>query len=84
MCGIKNTMNILDLVLAHDLDLIVDIPEEGITSSRDGFAIRRLAVETGVHVISAVDTAAALAEALAFREERRSLVDVAEIIRIKR
>ena len=76
--------NILDLVLAHDLDLIVDIPEEGITSSRDGFAIRRLAVETGVHVISAVDTAAALAEALAFREERRSLVDVAEIIRIKR
>lgn len=58
--------NILDLVMEHDLDLIIDIPETGIHASRDGFRIRRLAVETGVYVISAVDTARALSDALSY------------------
>ena len=49
-----------------DLDLIIDIPETGIHASHDGFRIRRLAVETGVYVISAVDTARALSDALSY------------------
>ena len=71
--------NITDLVLEHQLDVIIDVPEEGLKASHDGFRIRRLAVETGVYVISAVDTALALAEALAGREEEPSLVDIASL-----
>ncbi|MBR0398436.1 MAG: carbamoyl-phosphate synthase large subunit [Eubacterium sp.] len=56
----QESPNILDLVLGHELDLVIDIPEEGAAASRDGFQIRRCAVETGVHVITAIDTAAAL------------------------
>ncbi len=56
----QESPNILDLVLGHELDLVIDIPEEGAEASRDGFQIRRCAVETGVHVITAVDTAKAL------------------------
>ena len=68
--------NILDLVLSHDLDLVIDIPETGIHSARDGFKIRRIAVETGVHVLSAVDTAKALADALSHPVNHAQPVDI--------
>ena len=71
--------NILDLVLEHRLDVIIDVPEEGLTASRGGFRMRRTAVETGVHVISSADTARALAEALSRREEEPSLIDISSI-----
>ena len=73
----QESPNILDLVLGHELDLIVDTPGDGAGASRDGFEIRRNAVETGVYVLTAIDTARALAEALESRIEELSLVDIA-------
>lgn len=73
----QESPNILDLVLGHELDLIIDTPGDGAGASRDGFEIRRNAVETGVYVLTAIDTARALAEALESRIEELSLVDIA-------
>ncbi len=73
----QESPNILDLVLGHELDLIIDTPGDGAGASRDGFKIRRNAVETGVYVLTAIDTARALAEALESRIEELSLVDIA-------
>ncbi|MBR2189280.1 MAG: carbamoyl-phosphate synthase large subunit [Eubacterium sp.] len=75
----QESPNILDLVLGHELDLVIDIPNEGAQASRDGFAIRRVAVETGVNVITAVDTAGALVTSLENAEEDMSLTDIASI-----
>lgn len=73
----QESPNIMDLVLGHELDLIIDTPGDGAGASRDGFEIRRNAVETGVYVLTAIDTARALAEALESRIEEPSLVDIA-------
>ncbi len=73
----QESPNILDLVLGHELDLIIDTPGDGAGAYRDGFEIRRNAVETGVYVLTAIDTARALAEALESRIEELSLVDIA-------
>lgn len=73
----QESPNILDLLLGHELDLIIDTPREGAEASRDGFVIRRNAVETGVNVLTAIDTAAALASSLENRAEELSLIDIA-------
>jgi len=75
----QESPNIMDLVLGHELDLIVDIPEDGLKGAGDGASIRRAAVETGVHVLTAADTARALAEALENAGGRMSLTDLAEV-----
>ena len=53
----QESPNILDLVLGHQIDLIIDIPAQGAERSHDGFVIRRNAIETGVNVLTALDTA---------------------------
>ncbi len=73
----QESPNILDLILGHEIDLVIDIPAQGAERSRDGFVIRRNAVETGVTVLTAVDTARALALSLENRTEELSLVDIA-------
>ena len=75
----QESPNIMDLILGHALDLIIDIPGNGIKGAKDGFSIRRSAVETGVHVITAVDTARALAEALENAGRGESLTDLAKL-----
>ncbi len=71
----------MDLILGHKIDLVIDTPTQGRDKTRDGFLIRRNAIETGVYCITAMDTANALAKALenAVAEERLSLVDIASI-----
>ena len=72
--------NLLDLVLGHEIDLVIDIPMPGIQHSKDGFLIRRHAIETGVTVLTSLDTANALLSSLESMEpEALSLVDIAEI-----
>ena len=60
----QESPNILDLVLGHQIDLIIDIPAQGAERSHDGFVIRRNAIETGVNVLTALDTARALVTSL--------------------
>ncbi len=72
--------NLLDLILSHEIDLIIDTPSPGIERSKDGFVIRRHAVETGVTCLTSLDTANALLTSLETSASRNlSLVDISEI-----
>ena len=75
----QESPNLLDLILGHKIDLVIDIPAQGAEHSRDGFVIRRNAIETGVNVLTAIDTAKALITSLENREEQLTLIDIATI-----
>ena len=75
----QESPNILDLVLGHEIDLVIDIPSQGAERSRDGFIIRRNAIETGVTVLTAIDTAEALATSLENRARELTLIDIATV-----
>ena len=75
----QESPNILDLILGHEIDLIIDIPQQGAERSRDGFIIRRNAIETGVHVLTSLDTAQALATSLENRAKELTLIDIAAV-----
>ena len=72
---------LLDLILTHKIDLVIDTPESGIEHARDGFTIRRTAIETGVHCLTSLDTAHALISSLehAFASNELSIIDIAKI-----
>ena len=76
----QDSPNLMDLILGHKIDLVIDIPEQGVEHSRDGFIIRRNAIETGVNVLTAVDTATALVTSLENTDIKKlELVDIAAI-----
>lgn len=75
----QESPNILDLVLGHRIDLIIDIPAQGAERSHDGFIIRRNAIETGVNVLTSLDTANALATSLENRAKELTLIDIATV-----
>ncbi|MDD6789107.1 MAG: carbamoyl-phosphate synthase large subunit [Lachnospira sp.] len=72
---------LLDLILTHKIDLVIDTPESGIEHALDGFTIRRTAIETGVHCLTSLDTAHALISSLehAFASDELSIIDIAKI-----
>ena len=72
--------NILDLILEHEIDLVIDTPHQGAEHSHDGFLIRRYAIETGVNVLTSIDTANALVSSLEKTSRKQlSLVDIANL-----
>ena len=75
----QESPNILDLILGHEIDLVIDIPAQGAERSHDGFIIRRNAIETGVTVLTAVDTARALVTSMENRAKELTLIDIATI-----
>ncbi len=75
----QESPNILDLVLGHQIDLIIDIPAQGAERSHDGFVIRRNAIETGVNVLTSLDTARALVTSLENRARELTLIDIATV-----
>ena len=75
----QESPNLLDLILGHEIDLVIDIPAQGAERSHDGFVIRRNAIETGVTVLTAVDTARALVTSMENRAKELTLVNIAEI-----
>ncbi|MDC7294704.1 MULTISPECIES: carbamoyl-phosphate synthase large subunit [unclassified Butyrivibrio] len=77
----QESPTVIDLILGHKIDLVIDTPTQGRDKSRDGFLIRRTAIETGVNVITALDTARALVTSLENEstEETLQLVDIARI-----
>ena len=68
--------NILDLILSHEIDLVIDIPKQGVARSKDGFIIRRNAIETGVNVLTSTDTAKALVSSLENEKDEISLIKI--------
>ena len=76
----QESPNLLDLILGHEIDLVIDIPAQGAEHSRDGFVIRRNAIETGVNVLTAIDTAEALITSLENTDIKKlTLVDIATV-----
>ncbi|ESL04691.1 carbamoyl-phosphate synthase, large subunit [Catonella morbi ATCC 51271] len=71
---------LMDLLLAHNIDLVIDTPSKGAGRSKDGFLIRRVAIETGVSVITALDTATALLRSLTnSHKEELEMIDIAKV-----
>ena len=68
--------NILDLILSHEIDIVIDVPMRGIAGSKDGFIIRRNAIETGVNVLTSTDTAKALVSSLENEKGEISVIKI--------
>ncbi|NBJ93196.1 carbamoyl-phosphate synthase large subunit [Parablautia muri] len=75
----QESPTVMDLILGHRIDLVIDTPTQGRDKSRDGFLIRRTAIETGVNCITAMDTARALVTSLENAHDKFTLIDVASI-----
>ena len=76
----QESPNLLDLILGHEIDLVIDTPAQGAEHSRDGFVIRRNAIETGVNVLTAMDTARALITSLENTDiQKLTLIDIATV-----
>ncbi|MBQ2801903.1 MAG: carbamoyl-phosphate synthase large subunit [Lachnospiraceae bacterium] len=76
----QESPNLMDLILGHKIDLVIDTPTNGRDKSRDGFLIRRNAIETGVNVLTSLDTAEALVTSMETAEQQRlTLIDIATV-----
>lgn len=76
----QESPNVMDLILGHKIDLVIDTPTQGNgDKTRDGFLIRRNAIETGVYCITSMDTANALAHALETASDKKTPVDIATV-----
>lgn len=73
----SNTL--FDLMLTETVDLVIDIPtRSGVL--KDGFLIRRFAVETGIPIFTSLDTAQALINSLEKRHTGdTSLIDITKL-----
>jgi carbamoyl-phosphate synthase large subunit len=76
----QESPTVMDLILGHKIDLVIDTPTQGRDKSRDGFLIRRTSIETGVNCLTALDTANALATSLENKNNNPlTLVNIAEL-----
>lgn len=73
--------NILDLLKNREVDLLINTPTKANDSQRDGFKIRRNAIEYGVDVLTSLDTISAI---LAMQDKHISVnnLDVFDISKI--
>lgn len=70
--------NIKDMIQMGEVDVVINTPTHGRIASRDGFKIRRLAVETGIQCFTSLDTAKALVTSLKYVDVKNlSIVDIA-------
>ena len=75
----QESPTVMDLILGPKIDLVIDTPTQGRDKTRDGFLIRRTAIETGVNCITAMDTARALVTSMEHKMDQFTLIDVASI-----
>ena len=76
----QESPTVMDLILGHKIDLVIDTPSQGVEHSKDGFLIRRTAIETGVNVLTAMDTARALVTSLENTDIKKlTLIDIATV-----
>lgn len=73
------TNTLFDLMLTDTVDLVIDIPTRN-DNLRDGFLIRRFAVEAGIPIFTSLDTAQALITSLEKRHKGdTSLIDITKL-----
>ena len=71
---------VIDLILEHKIDIVVDTPTQGRDKTRDGFLIRRISIETGVNCFTALDTVNALITSLESNvKDNLKLIDIAKV-----
>ena len=75
----QESPNLMDLILGHEIDLVIDTPPQGADRSKDGFIIRRNAIETGVTVLTSLDTAQALVTSMENKAKELTLIDIAQV-----
>ncbi len=75
----QGSPNLLDLILSHEIDMVINTPTQGRDKTRDGYLIRRTSIETGVTCFTALDTASALLTSMECDNSEITLVDVAQL-----
>ena len=76
----QESPTVMDLILGHKIDLVIDTPTQGRDKSRDGFLIRRTSIETGVNCLTSLDTARALVTSLENTDKHNlTLIDIASV-----
>ncbi len=76
----QESPTVMDLILGHKIDLVIDTPTQGRDKSRDGFLIRRTAIETGVNCLTSLDTANALVTSMEnIGDGKLNLINIANI-----
>lgn len=77
----QESPTVVDLLLSHQIDLVIDTPTQGRDKNRDGFIIRRTSIEMGVTCLTSLDTANALLTSLeSDAKENLTPIDIATII----
>jgi len=74
----EGSPNLLDLIQSGKIDLVVNTPTRGRQPTRDGFRIRRKAVEMSIPCLTSLDTAKAVLECLKIGKGEKDL-DVVEL-----
>ena len=75
----QESPTVMDLILGHRIDLVVDTPTQGRDKHRDGFLIRRVSIETGIHCLTSLDTVTALLTSMESAHDRLSVIDIASV-----
>lgn len=72
--------DILDTILSGEIDLVINTPSKGVVHNRDGYKIRRNAVEAGIPCLTSLDTANAFLTCVQHVEETNlSVVDITKM-----
>lgn len=77
----ETTPNILDYLKNKEIDVVINTPTKANDSQRDGFKIRRTAIEYGIDVITSLDTLKVMIkiEKMKLDEKELEIFDMAEI-----
>lgn len=77
----EGSPNILDMITSGKIKLVVNTPTKGRQPERDGFKIRRKAVEMSVPCLTSLDTARAVIDCIEIEREKRNM-DVIDLSRL--
>ena len=76
----QESPTVIDLLLEHKIDIVVDTPTQGRDKTRDGFLIRRISIETGVNCFTSLDTVNASLTSLESNvKDNLTLIDIATV-----
>lgn len=65
----EGSPDLLDLIGSGKIDLVINTPTRGRQPERDGFRIRRKAVEMSIPCLTSLDTARAVLECIRMRQQ---------------
>jgi len=69
----EGSPNILDLISSGKISLVINTPTRGRQPKRDGFRIRRKAVEMSIPCLTSLDTAAAIIDCIEINRKNNDL-----------